>query len=62
MAPKGSCKGKGKARAKMPTSIINRHLSYDRDRIKGFISEQLRRHIRIYNVRGIKDKRAWDLF
>jgi len=64
MAPKGSPKGKGKAtaRAKMPTSVINRRLSLDRDRIQGFISEHIRGLIRIYNVCGIKDERAWDLF
>ena len=64
MAPKGSRKGKGKAtaRAKMPTSVINRRLSLDRDRIKGFVSEHIRGLIRIYNVCGVKDERAWDLF
>jgi hypothetical protein len=61
MAPKGSSKGKGKARAKMPTSVINRRVSLDRDHIKGFISEHIRGLIRIYNVRGVKDERAWDL-
>jgi len=60
----GSRKGKGKAttRAKMPTSVINRHLSLDRDRIKGFISEHICGLIPIYNVCGIKNERAWDLF
>jgi len=62
MAPKGSSKGTGKARAKMPTSVINRRLSLDRDRIMGFISEHICGLIRIYNVSGIKDERAWDLF
>jgi len=64
MAPKGSRKGKGKAtaRAKMPTSVINRRLSLDRDRIKGFISEHIRGLIRIYNICGVNDERAWDLF
>jgi hypothetical protein len=62
MAPKGSSRGKGKARAKMPTSGINRHLSLDRDNMKGFISEHLRGLIRISNVCGIKDERAQDLF
>jgi len=63
MAPKGSREGKGKAtaRVKMPTSVINRHLSLDRDRIKGFISEHIRGVIRIYNLCGVKDERAWDL-
>jgi len=46
----------------MPTSVINRRLSLDRDRIKGFISEHIRGLIRIYNVCGVKDERAWDLF
>jgi len=62
MVPRGSSKGKGKARAKMPTSVINRPLSLDRDSIKGFISENIRELIRIYNVCGVKDERAWDLF
>jgi len=63
MAPKGSRKGKGKAtaRAKMPTLVINRRLSLDRDRIKGFITEHIRGLIPIYNVSGVKDERAWDL-
>jgi len=62
MAPKGSSKGKGKARAKVPTSVINRRLSLDRDGIKGLILEHIRGLIRIYNVCGVKDERAWDLF
>jgi hypothetical protein len=62
MAPKGSSKGKGKARAKMPTSVINRRLSLDWDRIQGVISEHIRGLIRIYNVCRVKDERAWDLF
>jgi len=61
MAPKGSSKGKGKARAKMLTSVINRRLLLDQDHIKGLISEPIRGLIRIYNVCGVKDKRAWDL-
>jgi hypothetical protein len=62
MAPKGSSKRKGKARAKMPTSVINRRLSLDRNRIKGFISEHICGLILIYNVCGVKDERALDLF
>jgi len=62
MAPKGSSKRNGKARAKMPTSVINRRLSLHRDRINGFISEHISGLIRIYNVCSIKDERAWDLF
>jgi hypothetical protein len=64
MAAKGSHKGKGQAtaRAKMLTLGINRHLSLDRDRIKGFISKHIRGLIRIYNVCSVKDKRAWDHF
>jgi hypothetical protein len=61
MAPNGSSKRKGKARAMMQTSVINRCLLLDQDRIKGFISEHIRGLIQIYNVCGIKDKRAWDL-
>ena len=64
MAPKGSCKGKGKAtaRAKMPTAVINRRLLLDWDRIKGSMSEHICGLIQIYNVCGINDERAWDLF
>jgi hypothetical protein len=62
MAPKGSSAGTGKARAKMPTSVINRRLSLDRGHIKGFISEHICRLIRIYNVCAVKDERAWDIF
>jgi len=46
----------------MPTLFINRRLSLDRDRMKGFILEHIRGHIRIYNVCSVKDERAWDLF
>jgi len=62
MVSKGSRKGKGKAGAKMPTSVINRRLSLDWDLIKRFILELIFALIRIYNVCGIKDERAWDLF
>jgi hypothetical protein len=62
MEQKGSSKGKGKARAKMPTSVINYRLSLDWDRIKGFISEHIPGLIQIYNVCGVKEERAWDLF
>ena len=62
MAPKSRSKGKGKARAKMPTSIMNRCLVLDRDIIKGFISEHIRGLIWVYNNCGVKDQRAWDLF
>jgi len=46
----------------MPTSVINRRLSLDWDRIKGFISQHICGLIRIYNVCGIMDDRACDLF
>jgi len=62
MAPNGSSKGKGEARAKMPTSVINRRLTLDRDSINGFISEHIHGLIRIYHACGVKDERAWDLF
>jgi len=62
MAPKGSSKEKGKARAKMPTSGINRRLLLDRDFIKGFLSEHIRGLIWIYNFCGVQDESAWDLF
>jgi hypothetical protein len=64
MAPKGSQKGMGKATAmaKIQTLVVNRRLVLDRDRIKQFISEPIRGLIRIHNVYGIKDERAWDLF
>jgi len=64
MAPKGSCKGKGKATAtaKVPTLVINRHLSLDQEYIKHFIVERILGLIWIYNVCGVKYGRAWDLF
>jgi hypothetical protein len=62
MAPKGSSKQKGKATVKMPTLVSNRRLSFDQDRIKGFILEHICGLIRIYNVCDINDERAWDLF
>jgi len=64
MAQKGSRKGKGKetARAKMLTLVLNQRLSLHQDRIKGFISENCLGLIPMYNVCGVKDERAWDLF
>jgi hypothetical protein len=64
MVPMGSRKGKRKAtaRAKMPTLVVNQHLSLDWDQIKGFISEYIRGLILVYNVCAIKDERALDLF
>jgi hypothetical protein len=50
------------ARAKMPTLVINRRLPFDRDRIHGFISECIFGLILIYNVNGVKDETAWDIF
>jgi hypothetical protein len=63
MAPKGSRKGKGKAtsRAKMTTSFINHHISFDQDHITGLILEHIRGLMRIYNVCALKDERAWEL-
>jgi len=46
----------------MPTLVINRPLSLDRDHISGFISEHIRGLITIYNVCSVKDESAWDLF
>jgi len=46
----------------MPTLVINRLLSLDQDHIKGFISELIHGLIWIYNVCGIKNEMAWDLF
>jgi hypothetical protein len=64
MAQKSSHKGKGKetARAKIATLVINGGLSLARDRIKGFISEAICGHIGIYNVCGMNDEMAWDLY
>jgi hypothetical protein len=63
VATKGSRKGKGKAtaRAQMSSLVINRRLSLDQDRIKAFPPENIGGLIRIYNVSGVKDQRAWDL-
>jgi len=46
----------------MPTLVINRRLSLDRDHTKRFISEHICGLIPICNVCGVKDERAWDLF
>jgi len=46
----------------MPTSVINRCLSLDRNHIKRFISEHNRGLIWIDNVSRVKVERAWDLF
>jgi len=62
MAPKGGSKEQRNPRAKMPTSVINRRLSLDRDRVQGFISEHNSGLIRTYNVCGVKDERARDIF
>jgi hypothetical protein len=64
MAQKGSRKGrrKGTATPKMPTSVIDRRMSLDRNRIKALISELIRGPIWIYTVCGVKDERAWVLF
>jgi len=64
MPPKGSHKGKGKAtaKAKMPTLVINRRLSLDRELINRFITRLVCGLVQIYNVCGIKDERAWDVF
>jgi len=64
MAPKGSCKGNGKAtaRAKMLTSVINWQLPFDWDLIKGLILVHIHGLIQINNVCSIKDEKAWDLF
>jgi len=51
-----------KDRAKMLMSVINRRFSLDRDRINRFIPEPIPGLIRIYNVFGVTDERAWDLF
>ena len=64
MPPKGNRKGKEQvtARGKVPTLVINRCLSFERDCVKGSISEHIRGLIQIYNVCGVKDEMAWDLF
>ena len=45
----------------MPTSVMNRRLLLDRDRIQGFFLEHIRRLIRINNFCGVKHERVWDL-
>jgi hypothetical protein len=62
MAPIGSGKGRGKERAMMLTSFINRCLSLDWERIMGFITEHICGLIWIYNVCSAMDERTWDLF
>ena len=63
MAPNGRGEemGKATARAKMPTSYLNRGLWIGRDHLQVFILEHISGRIWIYNVCGIKDKRAQDL-
>jgi hypothetical protein len=63
MAPKGSCKGNGKApgRVEMPTLVINQHLSLDCDHMKGFISAHLSGDIWFYNVYSVMDTWVWDI-
>jgi hypothetical protein len=46
----------------MAILVINPCLSLHQHRKKGFISAHICRLIWIYNVCGVKDKRAWDLF
>jgi len=46
----------------MQTSVVDQHLSLDQDSIEEFISEHIRRLIQIYNLCGVQDERAWDLF
>jgi hypothetical protein len=64
MEPMSSHEGeeKGTASAHLPTWVINRLLSLDRDHIKGFNSEPICRLVRISNVCGIQDEWAWNLF
>ncbi|KAF8538640.1 hypothetical protein BDD12DRAFT_805954 [Trichophaea hybrida] len=50
MSPKGNSKGKGKARTKIRTLVINGLLLLDRNRITGFISEHVRGLTQIYNL------------
>ena len=52
---------KATARAEMPTSLIHRRLLMEQNRIQRFISEDIRGLMRIYDVCGVKDERAWDL-
>jgi len=60
---KGEPQGKGEdnSYAKMPTLVINRRLTLDRDHIQGFMSEQIHSLVRIYNVCGVQAERDWDL-
>jgi hypothetical protein len=59
----GSRNGKGvaTATAKMPTSVIDRHLLLDQDNINKFIPEHNHELIQIYYACGVKDERALDL-
>jgi len=61
MAPKGSSKGMGKAREKMPTLGINQRRSLDQDCIKRVISVHIGGLIQISNVCGVQDEGALGL-
>jgi hypothetical protein len=61
MAPKATRKGKVKAKAKMTTSVINRHLLLYWDRINLLFREHIRGLIRTHIVSSIKNELAWDL-
>jgi hypothetical protein len=64
MAPKGRRKGKGQApaRAKIPTLVTNPRQLLDRDPKMGFNPDHICGPLWIYNVCGIKEEMAWDLF
>jgi hypothetical protein len=64
MAPQGSREGQRKATARgiVPTAVINRHLSFNWESIKGRISKLIIGLIQILHVCGVKNQRAWDIF
>ena len=61
--PKGRTQSRveGHCEGKYDDVSLNQRLSFDRDRIQGFIWEHIRGHIRIANVGRVNDERARDL-
>jgi len=64
MAPMGSHKAKwnATARAKIPTSVINRCQTLHRDRLQGYISQHICGLMQIFNISSVYYGSEWYLF